>query len=130
MTMKRLNLILFAVCLSFSPLVSALRCGHELVSIGDHKAEVLEKCGEPDYFDSHWERRGNINHADVGNTIPYGYGRHRAYNNFNYGQAYYEEEEVLIEEWTYDFGRRRFYQHLRFENGRLKSVQSGRKGRR
>ena len=34
----------------------ALRCGTRLVSSGDTKFEVLQKCGEPDFVDS-WERR-------------------------------------------------------------------------
>ena len=33
---------------------SAFRCGTQLVSEGDTRAEVIQKCGEPTYVDS-WE---------------------------------------------------------------------------
>jgi uncharacterized membrane protein len=33
--------------------------------------------------------------------------------------------EVVIDEWTYDFGRNRFIEYLTFEQGRLVSVRSG-----
>jgi hypothetical protein len=36
--------------------------------------------------------------------------------------------EVAIEEWVYDFGTRRFLQHLTFEQGRLVRVESGERG--
>lgn len=39
-----------------------------------------------------------------------------------------ELQEVLVEEWVYDFGRNRFLRFLRFENGRLVAVLDGRKG--
>ncbi len=124
--MNVIKLVLSVLILVFSQYSLAFRCGHSIVTPGDYKGEVLEACGEPDYFNSHWERRGNVNHADA----TYGSLRHHRFNSFNYGQAYYQEEEILIEEWTYDMGRNKFYQHLIFENGRLRSVQSGRKHRR
>ena len=36
--------------------------------------------------------------------------------------------EVPIEEWIYDFGPRRFLQHLLFEQGRLVHVETGERG--
>ncbi len=127
--MNVIKLVLSVLILVFSQYALAFRCGHSIVTPGDYKEEVFESCGEPDYFNSHWERRGNVNHANVGTPFPY--GRQRGpIGNFNYGQSYYQEEEILIEEWTYDMGRNKFYQHLIFENGRLRSVQSGRKHRR
>lgn len=105
----------------------ALRCGHSLVQEGDYKADVLDKCGEPDSVDSHYERRGSANHANAG-IYDYNNRRHQG-NSFNYGQQNYQEVEVLVEEWIYDFGRARLRKLLRFENGKLKEVESLGKGR-
>jgi hypothetical protein len=116
--------VVFFACLAVSAPSYALRCGHELVKEGDYKDEVLEKCGEPDYFDSHYERVGNVVHGNVNQGINIG-GRHQyPPSRFNYGQSHYQEVEILVEEWTYNFGRNRFNYRLRFENGRLKAVNS------
>jgi hypothetical protein len=103
--------------------VLALRCGHELVSEGDYKADVIDKCGEPDYVDSHYEHRGYSNNAEISN---YGLNK-RGFpsNRFNYGQQNYRDIEVLVEEWTYNFGRSRLRKVLRFENGRITDIISG-----
>ncbi|WP_232056649.1 MULTISPECIES: DUF2845 domain-containing protein [Methylomonas] len=83
----------------------AFRCGHELVRIGDHKLDVLDKCGEPATVD----RRSGIRGSRL---------RHP------YGALQLEQfEEVEIEEWIYNFGPRRFREYLRFENGILKDIE-------
>ncbi len=83
----------------------ALRCGRELVHKGDHKADVLYKCGEPDWTDERYVVRGNrLRH-------PYG------------ALESSEFEEILIEEWIYNFGPRSFKQFLQFENGILKDIR-------
>lgn len=83
----------------------AMRCGHKLVRIGDHKADVLSKCGEPDGVEERTAVRGTrFRH-------PYG------------ALEIDQFEEVVIEEWTYNFGRRKFQQLLEFENGELKNIQ-------
>jgi hypothetical protein len=38
--------------------------------------------------------------------------------------------EVQIDEWTYDFGPRRFVRYLTFVDGRLQSVEAGGRGSR
>lgn len=81
-------------------------------------------------MDSHYERRGNENRADA---RQYNFnGPQRFPNNaFNYGQKHYQEVEVLVEEWIYNFGSARLRKLLRFENGRLKDIESlGRNRRR
>jgi Protein of unknown function (DUF2845) len=107
----------------------ALRCGRALVSEGDYKADVIEKCGEPDDIETHYERRGYSNNAGVTN---YGLFNNRGFpsNQFNYNQQNYREVEIVVEEWFYDFGRARLRKVLRFENGRLTDVRSGRRRRR
>jgi len=110
-----LRILFIILILSISQTSYAFRCGRFLVDIGDYKDDVYEKCGEPYDVSTHYERRGNIVGGNVGsrnfNQFPS--------NSFNYGQNYYQEVEVQVEEWIYDFGRSRLRQSLRFENGRL-----------
>ena len=101
--MKKLLMIMLALLLA--PNAWALRCGNQLVRVGDHKLDVLEKCGEPDYVDRRYGFRGMRL-------------RHPPQNALEIDQY----EEVEIEEWTYDFGRRKFKQLLRFENAILKEI--------
>lgn len=75
----------------------ALRCGHKLVQIGAYKSEVLEKCGEPDSVEERRAIRGSrLRHPNGALEID-------------------QFEEVLIEEWIYNFGPRKFQQLLEFE---------------
>lgn len=86
--------------------VLALRCGRQLIQVGDHKLDVLEKCGDPEWIEQRTGLRGNrLRH-------PYGALELDQY------------EQILIEEWIYNFGRRKFQQLLYFENGVLKQINS------
>ncbi len=126
--MKRLSWLIFLLFFLFSEPLFALRCGHSLVEIGDYKADVYDSCGEPDSVDSHFERRGNANHAD---WTQYGFdGQHQfPSNSFTYGQSNYADTEVLIEDWTYDFGSARLRKIFHFANGRLSHIESLGRGR-
>jgi hypothetical protein len=97
---------------------SGFRCpttGH-LVSVGQSLLEVRNRCREPDDASSSVEVR----------TV------REKVKRWARGVA----EEVVIEhrievpvdEWSYDFGRNRFTQFLRFEYGRLVLVREGSKG--
>ena len=84
--------------------VQAFRCGRQIVQIGDRKLDVLEKCGEPEWAEQRTGFRGSrLRH-------PYG------------ALTLDQYEEVIIDEWIYNFGRRRFKQFLLFENGVLKQI--------
>ena len=107
----------------FSPVSFAIRCGHELVDLGDHKQDVLRKCGEPESIDTHIEIRGVSDFADETQYLPDGMRRFPN-ASVSIGQQRYMEVEVVVEEWVYDFGRRRFKQYLRFENGRLRQINN------
>ncbi len=86
--------------------VMAFRCGRQLVRVGDHKWDVLDKCGDPEMTQERTLVRGmRLRH-------PYGALEESLY------------EEVLIEEWVYNFGPRKFKQWLQFENGILKQIES------
>ena len=73
-----------------------LRCGSQLISLGDRASEVLNKCGEPVSRD------------------PLGYKR-----------SANRREEFQVEEWTYG-PNNGMYQYLRFEGSRLKRIDSKR----
>lgn len=109
--MKKMTLALLILSLGSINSAYALRCGHDLVLLGDYKADVLAHCGAPDSV----ETRTKI----VGNTL-----RHPRRT-----LDIHEYEEIQIEEWVYNFGSSRLQQYLRFENGRLKEIKSLGRGR-
>ncbi|MDD5037331.1 MAG: DUF2845 domain-containing protein [Methylococcaceae bacterium] len=101
--MKKGTAVWVLLWLALQPQAWALHCGHQLVNEGDYKMQVLQKCGEPDYKESRMGFRGE-----------------RLGSGFNQpGMDFLRGEQVLIDEWTYDFGPHRFMQWLYFENGRL-----------
>ncbi len=105
---KRLLLFCFLAVLGIQP-AFALRCGNQLVREGYRTSEVLERCGEPDYRDARVEYH-SIRVRGSGITQP--------------GIDLEKVVPVNIEEWTYNFGPRRFMQWLRFENGTLVEIRS------
>jgi Protein of unknown function (DUF2845) len=126
--MNKLTGIAFIICLLFSTPLLALKCGRSIVNVGDYKEDVIDQCGYPDSVQSHYERRSNQNRADVSQ---YNFNNHRRFpsGSFNYGQSYYQDVEVLVEEWIYNFGSARLKKMLRFENGKLVEIKSLGRGR-
>lgn len=97
-------------CLVASPAqAQAMRCKNDLAQVGDGKASVLHKCGEPVFKDSFCkpvERQ----------TVP------------GNGQAPVTVNVLAceqVEEWTYNPGRGQFMTILRFEAGTLRSIAYG-----
>jgi len=84
----------------------AMRCKNTLVREGMRPAEVINRCGEPDYVEESVEYRTG------------------AINNWQTGRYFERERPIKIEEWTYNFGPRRFMRLLRFADGRLLSIES------
>ena len=92
----------------------ALRCGNKLVKDGMHEAEVIAICGEPSsvrslgyvlrYIDP---VRDNIGSATY--TVYHGYGA---------------RQELLVTEMLYNFGPHKLIRILRFEGGRLTSIET------
>jgi len=87
-----------ALILCAGPVAAAdtLRCGSQLISVGDRSSEVLQKCGQPVARD--------------------GLGYKRSANR---------REEFQVEEWTYG-PNGGMYQYLRFEGNRLVQITSKR----
>ncbi|HEF4762758.1 TPA: DUF2845 domain-containing protein [Pseudomonas putida] len=73
-----------------------LRCGSQLISVGDRSSEVLQKCGEP-----------------VSRDL------------LGYKRSANKREEFQVEEWTYG-PNGGMYQFLRFEGNRLTQITSKR----
>lgn len=102
--MRHLKILLLLALAAPPPAAWAFYCGNRLVKEGDFKAQVLQKCGEPDFHETRVEYRS---------TVLRGSGLNQP------GLDLIRQEPVTIDEWTYDFGPRRFMQALYFENGRL-----------
>lgn len=87
-----------------------------LISLGASTLEVRARCREPD------EARSTVEWRTIRERV----------RRWVAGESREVTEErtveVLIDEWTYDFGSNRFIKYLRFENGRLASAGDGPKG--
>ena len=103
--MKKSALLILLLALAGTDSAFAMRCGQNVILRGIHKIEVLQKCGEPDFADERYGISGSrLRHP----------GRTLDIERF---------EDILIEEWIYNFGPRRFKQYLRFENGILREIR-------
>ena len=113
-TQKLLVTVSLIVALLMSDPAHALRCGNKLVKRGMHEAEVRAICGEPvssqslgfvlRYYDPRDHRRGLSSYMVHG-----GYGaRH----------------ELLVTELLFNFGPHKLMRTIRFEGGRLASIET------
>lgn len=103
----RLIPLLAAALLAFAAdaRADALRCGNRVISRGDHAVKVLHYCGEPIAIQSRIVHRrvsafGSFFHPRLGLL-----------------------EDVLIEEWTYNFGPGKLMRQIRLENGFVRDVR-------
>jgi hypothetical protein len=99
-----LALVTFS-CLSVSARAEALRCGTRLIAEGDHFSKLLRYCGEPDSVQSRTARR--VLAGLSGQVVLQGFS-----------------EEMLIEEWTYNFGPHKLMRIVRFENGWVADIRA------
>jgi hypothetical protein len=114
MRVKALVVVSFiSLSLIFGPTspVLALRCHGSIVSEGDHKYDVLKKCGEPDLVETREEVYVEAYGLDF-----FGFGGLSA--------DYQRLIKVVIEEWTYNFGPHRLIYHLIFVDGELRSIST------
>jgi hypothetical protein len=120
MKITKLALWIFLVVVLALPaadlFASEMRCGSRLVSVGDYKYDVLNKCGEPDHVEVREEVRSGRDLYVSGPVIPEGQVFRRSPSI-----SYY----VTIEEWHYNLGGNRFIRYLTFENGRLIKIATG-----
>ncbi len=84
----------------------ALRCEHKLITEGDLSVEVKRYCGEPVAVSSRYALRTFVSRRG---RVPFpGYGF---------------TAEVLVEEWTYNFGPRRLMRVIRIEDGVVVDIE-------
>ena len=120
MDIKPLAAIILAALLALAlaaPPAAAMRCGSRLVSEGDPRDKVYADCGPP-------------TSAEAWDEEQYEYfGRppdSRQYREFErYGNSYRVRAIVRVEVWTYNYGPSRFMDFVRFENGRVRRIESG-----
>jgi hypothetical protein len=96
--MNRFQWLSLGLLLVAGPALAAdtLRCGSQLISVGDRSSEVLHKCGQP-----------------------------TARDDLGYKRSVNRREEYPVEEWTYG-PNSGMYQYLRFEGNRLVQITSKR----
>jgi hypothetical protein len=96
----------------------ALRCKSKLLSEGDPQGKVLKYCGEPGATLVRSVYRAGFPRARfrVGTTE----SRLSSESELLIADRAYEE--VVVEEWTYNFGPRRLMRRIRFENGLIRSI--------
>ncbi len=93
--------LLFVSIVSGSSYASDMRCNDRLVSLGDSKAEVIAKCGEPVFS----------------NVVAYEKDRTTTDN--------VHAVEIALEQWTYNLGPNTFLKILTFRGGELVSIEDG-----
>jgi hypothetical protein len=96
MKLQWLALLAMTFTASHASASDTLRCGSQLISLGDRASEVLQKCGEPVSRDA-----------------------------LGYKRSANRREEFQVEEWTYGPSNG-MYQYLRFEGNRLRQINSKR----
>ena len=92
---------------------STLRCRGRLVSIGDTRQEVKEKCGAPDQV-SQWEEGQNTTVARIFD-----------YETERYQAPVRVDTPIQVEVWIYDQDPTLLVRSLHFENGRLIRIETG-----
>ena len=110
-------LIVLIVALLAAEPAAAFRCGSKLVKDGMHEVQVVAICGRP------------TTHRNLGYALRgYDYRYHRnlgsgwtEYRNPGYG---YLTQEVIITEYVYNFGPRKFMRRLLFEGGVLVTIET------
>jgi len=92
---------LAALLLAASPAHAAFRCGNRLIAVGDHVTKLLQFCGEPASVQSRLAQRTFTTDTSTGRiyTLP-GF-----------------VEEIVVEDWTYNFGPYQLMRQVRLENG-------------
>lgn len=84
----------------------SLRCNGDIVDIGDSKADVVQKCGNPEMTDSFCEKYEEDYRRPDGKI-----DRRQACEN--------------VDIWTYNPGKGQFWTHLYFIQGKLREMRYG-----
>jgi hypothetical protein len=121
MKIVRISCVLMVILLLTTPyhvMASDFWCGSKIITIRDHKFDVLRKCGDPSHAEV-WE--------EVHTTRDFGPMLSETEMGL-YRLPLIVGERVTIEEWEYNLGPTKFIRYLRFENGRLIRITDGNYG--
>ncbi len=115
--MKLFTLCVVAASAAFTMTLPAqaqqtMRCKNDLAQVGDGKAAVLQKCGEPVARDSFCKPVEQQRAPAAPNVPP---------ASVTVNVLACEQ----VDEWTYNPGRGQFMTTLRFESGTLRSLKYG-----
>jgi hypothetical protein len=98
----RVALLTAVMVLAVAP-AHAFRCGTRIITRGDHAEKILKFCGEPTSVTSRLTQRAFIDR--FGRVFP--------------GHV----EDVVIEEWTFNFGPHQLLRVVRLENGLVADIK-------
>ncbi|WP_168204049.1 DUF2845 domain-containing protein [Aliikangiella coralliicola] len=135
--MKISHFSFIIIALLFANSASAIRCNSKLANKGDSQYKFLKLCGEPDFVEKSvvyrtasisskhkhkWEYHthdDDSHESDNQRTGKYHYQKYVGYRSASSQTeiSHEDEQEIQIEEWTYDFGPRRLVQKVRFVDG-------------
>lgn len=106
--MKSGCILALVICCLFGTQAYAesMRCQTDIVQVGDTKADVVRKCGQPQFTDTFCEKT-----------------QRRFLKND--GTAGFIEDCENIDIWTYNPGAGQFWTHLYFEKGKLREMKYG-----
>lgn len=101
------KIVILSVFLAFSATAAESRasdafCGGRIVSAGDTNADVIMKCGEPDWRESHKQEIIEKLEADT---------KRKTF--------------ITVEEWTYNLGPDALMRTVTFKNGKVLDVRLG-----
>lgn len=99
--------------------IAGIRCGTQVVTEGDSLQYVEKICGSPELKR---QRSVVVTRGLEGNRLRFN-GRNSRLNQ-NIQQYLEYSEQVIIDEWEYNFGPNRLKQRVTFENGRIISIKS------
>ena len=105
------------VAMLLSEPAAAFRCGSKLVKDGMHEVQVRAACGRPTTMRNIGVAVRSYDFRYHRQTSPgWSVSRSPGYSNL--------AEEVVITEYTYNFGPRQFMRRLIFEGGVLVTIES------
>ena len=109
--MRTLMLALLVAAPVAALAADTFRCKNDLVQIGDSKATVMTRCGEPMMKDSSCETPR---------------GASQTFGTDQYGrQVLIQPACETVEKWTYNPGLGDFYTTIRFERGNITAITYG-----
>ncbi len=107
--MKRAIMLLYFLALMAMPYVNAyaetIDCKGGIISVGDSRVDLVTKCGEPDWKDSHDEVISERLDSDTKRKVI-----------------------VVVDEWTYNFGTSQLIRIVTMKNGRISDIRTGNYG--